>query len=216
MPYSHDEDGLTQKRRAFIDEYLLDFNATQAAKRAGYSERSAHAIGSRLLHVPAVKAALDKAIAARAERTHVTAARVIEQYRRIGFSDIRHFVMWDKNGVTLRPHTSLRDEDASAIAEVRPIGDTGQVHIRLHEKRPALDALARHVGLFNARIPGRPGFVPLPFAGDHSNAQQREARAALKKRIEALLADKDAAAKKENETTETATNEPSPPCEEKS
>ncbi len=187
VPYTHDGEGLTAKRRTFIDEYLIDFNATQAAKRAGYSARSAHTIGSRLLHMPAVKAALDRAIAARAARTQVTADNVVEQYRRIGFSDIRRFVRWDETGVTLRPHTSLGAEDAAAVAELRPVGDKGQVVLRLYDKRPALDALARHLGLFNARIPGRPGFVPVPFAGDYSNAQQARARAVLKERILAVF-----------------------------
>lgn len=40
---------LNRKQRAFVKEYLIDFNATQAAKRAGYSERTAYSIGHNLL-----------------------------------------------------------------------------------------------------------------------------------------------------------------------
>jgi phage terminase small subunit len=193
MPYTYDTEGLTAKRRAFVDEYLIDFNATQAAKRAGYGAKSAGTIGSRLLHMPAVKAALDRAIAARAARTRVSADNVIAELRRIGFSDMRHFATWNESGVTLRPHTSLSDDDAAAVVELRPVGDKGNVRIRLHEKRPALDALARHLGVLGARRPGRtgdPGRVPVPFAGDYSNEQQRGARATLKALIDKIVADR--------------------------
>lgn len=54
--------GLTRKRRRFIEEYLKDFNATQAAKRAGYSERTAYSQGSRLLKIVEISDAIDSAL----------------------------------------------------------------------------------------------------------------------------------------------------------
>lgn len=51
---------LSTKRQRFVEEYLVDSNATQAAKRAGYSDRSAHVTGWRLLQDDEVKAALDE------------------------------------------------------------------------------------------------------------------------------------------------------------
>jgi phage terminase small subunit len=187
MPVTHDREGLTPKRRAFIDEYLIDFNATQAAMRAGYGERSAHTIGSRLLKLPEVKAALDAAIAARAERTRVTADRVIAEYARLAFADMRRYAEWNEDGIKLRPHTSLSADDAAAVVELAPVGAGGRARIKLHDKRAALDALARHLGLFGR---GRDDFVRYPGVNLRTRAAD-EARAALKERIEQIVAARD-------------------------
>jgi phage terminase small subunit len=64
---------LTPKQSRFVDEYLLDLNATQAAVRAGYSARTANEQGPRLLAHPEIKAAIDAAKVQRCERTEVNA-----------------------------------------------------------------------------------------------------------------------------------------------
>ena len=56
---------LTVKQQAFVAEYLVDLNATQAAIRAGYSVKDADKIGMKLLRNTRIKAAIDKAIAER-------------------------------------------------------------------------------------------------------------------------------------------------------
>lgn len=60
---------LTAKQKRFIEEYLIDMNATQAAIRAGYSPDSAKEIGCENLTKPNIKAAIDKAMAERSRRT---------------------------------------------------------------------------------------------------------------------------------------------------
>lgn len=62
---------LTNKQQRFVDEYLVDFNASQAAIRAGYSEKTAGAIGFENLKKPEIQAAIVKAIKARSERTEI-------------------------------------------------------------------------------------------------------------------------------------------------
>ena len=73
------ENELTPKQRAFVREYLLDLNATQAAIRAGYSERSAHVEGVRLLKNAKVDAAVSAAMHLRAHRTEITSDRVLKE-----------------------------------------------------------------------------------------------------------------------------------------
>lgn len=68
---------LTPKQARFVQEYLIDLNATQAAVRAGYSERTACEQGSRLLANVKVQAALQEAMQARQARTEVTQDYVI-------------------------------------------------------------------------------------------------------------------------------------------
>lgn len=63
-----DMDNLTPKQRRFCDEYLIDLNATQAAIRAGYSEKTARAIGAENLTKPDVRAYIDERMAAKEEQ----------------------------------------------------------------------------------------------------------------------------------------------------
>lgn len=70
-------ENLTPKQQAFVDEYLIDLNATQAALRAGYSEDTAGAIGRENLQKPTVKAAITAALAVRAQKTKLSAEYVI-------------------------------------------------------------------------------------------------------------------------------------------
>ncbi len=69
---------LTPRQARFVEEYLLDLNATAAAKRAGYSERTAYAQGQRLLKHVEIAAAIQKAQEARSGRTEITQDEVIQ------------------------------------------------------------------------------------------------------------------------------------------
>ena len=70
---------LTPKQQRFVDEYLIDLNATQAAIRAGYSAKTADRIGPELLGKTCVAEAIAKAKNKRAERTGVTAEKVVDK-----------------------------------------------------------------------------------------------------------------------------------------
>jgi phage terminase small subunit len=74
---------LSPKQERFVAEYLIDCNATDAAKRAGYSERSAKQIGHELLLRPAIKAAVDAAQARRAEKAGITQEWVLDNLRSV-------------------------------------------------------------------------------------------------------------------------------------
>jgi phage terminase small subunit len=69
---------LTQLQQRFIEEYLIDLNATQAAKRAGYSEKTAYSQGQRLLKNVEIQQAVHEAQKNLSERTGITHAEVIE------------------------------------------------------------------------------------------------------------------------------------------
>ena len=75
---------LTAKQRAFVDEYLVDLNATQAAIRAGYSAKTAGAAGGRLLQDVKIRAAIDAGKEKRSENTQITAETVLLDIMRIG------------------------------------------------------------------------------------------------------------------------------------
>jgi hypothetical protein len=88
-------------------------------------------------------------VEARAARLGITAERVLQEYARLAFSDMSRIVEWDDAGkMQAKPSTGLSEDDAPAIAEIVASASTNYVYrIKLHDKKPVLDALARHLGL---------------------------------------------------------------------
>lgn len=80
--------GLTDKQKRFVDEYLIDLNATQAAIRAGYSEKTARSIGQRLLTNVDIQKAIEDAQSKRAEQTQIDAAYVLRRLVEIDQMDV--------------------------------------------------------------------------------------------------------------------------------
>lgn len=78
---------LTAKQKIFVQEYLVDLNATAAAKRAGYSEKTAYSMGQRLLKNVEVQKAIQKANTARQQRTEITQDYVIGKLKEIADQD---------------------------------------------------------------------------------------------------------------------------------
>ncbi|MGH6991267.1 MAG: terminase small subunit, partial [Stellaceae bacterium] len=134
---------LRRKPRRFLQEYLIDLNATEAGLRAGYGpeRRKARAMANYFLRRPDFKDALAFAMAERARRTEVTADRVIEEYARIAFADISRFANWGPDGVSLRPQEHLTPADLAAVAEISRPGAKESARLKLFDKRAALAAL---------------------------------------------------------------------------
>ena len=89
---------LTPKQARFVEEYLVDLNATQAAIRAGYSERSARKQGHDNLKNPRIEAAITAAQAARSERTQITADQVVSELGMLAFSNMLDYMTVDDDG----------------------------------------------------------------------------------------------------------------------
>ncbi len=137
---------LTAKQARFVDEYLIDLNATQAAIRAGYSAHTAGKIGPQLLGKSGIRACLRARQDALQERTGIRQAQVIVALASIAFADIGDYVESDDAGDRLRPMSALSRAQRLAIADARQFKDG--FSLRLHSKLRALDMLARHLGLF--------------------------------------------------------------------
>ena len=137
---------LTNKQSRFVEEYLIDMNATRAAIRAGYSAKTAHVIGHENLSKPDVIGALNIKRAKLSERLEITQERILQEYARIGFSDLRKTIKPD--GVMMLPQ-EIDDDTAAAISSLE-ITD-GQVKIKVWDKPKALDAMAKHLGMFEGK-----------------------------------------------------------------
>ena len=144
------ERGLTPKQRRFVEEYLIDLNATAAAIRAGYSEKYANRSGPSLIVKNSLVAdAIRVAKAKRSARTEVTQDRVILELARIAFLDPRKVFKWGPEGVTLLPSDGLTEDEAAAVCEVsQTFSDTGgSIKGKVHDKIKALDLLCKHLGI---------------------------------------------------------------------
>lgn len=91
MPRTKDG-GLSEKQKAFVEQYLIDMNATQAAIRAKYNPRTARQIGTENLAKPAIKAAIDAAIAKRNERLRMSQDDVVRMWETLSSTDPRALV----------------------------------------------------------------------------------------------------------------------------
>lgn len=144
---------LTDKQQIFVQEYLVDLNATQAALRAKYSPKNAHRIGWQLLEKTRIREAIQAAMDRRAARTEITADRVLKEYARLAFADMRSFMDWTTASVEFIPAADLSDDDAACVAEISQTitEHGGTLRLKLHDKKGALDALARHLKLDAAK-----------------------------------------------------------------
>jgi phage terminase small subunit len=139
----------------FCQEYIKDLNGTQAAIRAGYSEKSAFAQASQLLSLHKVVVRIDQLKLARQQRTEITSDRVMQELAVIGFSDIADFI--DENGC-VRPIKDIPPHSRRAISSFEVIeifhghGENkvciGQhKKIRFWDKNKALEIMTKHLGI---------------------------------------------------------------------
>ncbi len=142
---------LTDKQQRFVDEYMLDSNATQAAIRAGFKAKSAQQQGTRLLLNVLVAKELKRRQGELARKFELSAERVIAEYAKIASSRITDYLTFRPGGVTLRNSNDIDVERLDAVAEVSEVlGKDGYrgVRFKLHNKLDALEALGKHLGLF--------------------------------------------------------------------
>ena len=147
---------LTPKQSLFVREYLVDLNATQAAIRAGYSEKTAGVIGQENLNKPYIKEAIQEAMDKRANKVEITADRVLEEIARLAFFDPRKFFNPDGSPI---PIQDLDDNTAMALAGMDVMEEfegsgSDRVFVgytkkfKLTDKRASLELLGKHLKLF--------------------------------------------------------------------
>ena len=175
---------MTPRHRRFVEEYLVDLNASQAALRAGYTEKSCRNKGCQLLKRPEVKEAVEAALEARGRSMRITTGRVLLELARVAFADPTRIAEWGPQGLTLKAHETLTPDDKAAIQEIVAFPDGGPTRIRLHDKLRALALLARHLGLLNERTAG---VVDGARRAEELVAAAAKARALIRERIARML-----------------------------
>lgn len=142
---------LNDRQASFVQEYLVDLNATRAAVRAGYSIESARFIGAENLTKPNIVEAIAEAMHRRSERTEITQDKVLRELAAIGFSSPRDVMSWSDDGVRVKDSAELTDAEAAIVSEVSDVnlGDGARgIKIKLNSKLDALKAIGQHLGMF--------------------------------------------------------------------
>ena len=153
---------LTAKQEKFVEEYLVDLNATAAARRAGYSEKTADRIAYVLLR----NAEIQDAIQARRQelaKNTITPEQVIAEYEKIARADIKDFLSFEtkkvlagydketgepiyeyRQVVEMKPSSEV---DGTLINEVS-LSDRGTLRVKLYDKLAALEKIGKHLGMW--------------------------------------------------------------------
>jgi len=146
---------LTDRQAAFVREYLIDFRAAAAARRAGYRAKDIDSVASNLLKVSQVAAAVAAGQAKLEAKSEISQVRVLKELELLAFSDITHYVVDESGNVRLAPGApegALRAL-SSVKHKVRSYGEGERatvehdVEIRLWNKPEPLKLAGRHVGV---------------------------------------------------------------------
>lgn len=144
---------LTKKQQLFVEEYLIDLNATQAAIRAGYSVNDAKEQGYENLTKPHIQEAVAKSMAERSKRTGVNQDRVVLELAKIAFVKMTDVV--DDHG---RIKGTATDDDLACIESIKykesdnEFGGSIEREVKIGSKLKALELLGKHLGMWNDRL----------------------------------------------------------------
>lgn len=153
---------LTAKQKRFVDEYLIDLNATRAYKSAGYSVTSDNAAGvegHKLLRNPKIKTSIDERMKAREKRTEITQDKVLAELAKIAFVSGADFAKVvtrqsvsgsDIQRVELADTDSLPENVKSAISNIKET--KYGIAVESYDKVKALELLGRHLGMFKDKV----------------------------------------------------------------
>ena len=166
---------MTNKQKAFVDEYLIDLNATRAYKAVYKNVKSddvAAVNGNRLLRNAKVEEYLNKRMKDREKRTEITQDKVLNELAQIAFANGSDFakvvekpVLKEDGSVLLDPVTEdpiyyktvemkltdeLPEEKRKAIAGIK-MGKNG-IEVNTCDKVRALELLGRHLGMWNDKL----------------------------------------------------------------
>lgn len=145
---------LNARQRRFVQEYCRDWNASQAAVRAGYASKRGDQSGYQLLRNIEIQQAIRTHQQELQGQFELSQETIVTELMGIAFSDLRRYVQWGPDGIKLEPSDRLAPAHARVVAEVSQTVTQhgGTVRLKLHSKIEALDRLCRHLGLFRDQL----------------------------------------------------------------
>ena len=160
---------LNPRQRLFPYEYVIDFNATKAAARCGYSKKTARQQGTRLLSNASIKKAIEKLLNKKQDQAIMSREEVLRELSLIGRSDLKDYFEISEGGeIAAKPFDLMPPGSSRAlksIKETRTLREssdgketnisTDKIEFELHSKVQALEKLGQHHGLFPTKIEGK-------------------------------------------------------------
>ena len=135
--------GLTLKQQRFIDEYMVDLNATQAAIRSGYSKKTAKAIGAENLTKPTIRAEIDKKLREKHDATIADQTEVMRTLTRILRREEK-----ENTVVTLKKHKSTYDARGKKKILDEETPEVVEIPAKLSDVNKAAELLGRRYAMF--------------------------------------------------------------------
>jgi len=150
---------LTAQQEKFVDEYLKCMNASAAARKAGYSLKSAHRYCLELLTKPHIRDAIKLKRKELATQSNITCLRTLQEYVSVGFSDLGNIVEQEADGgIVIRDLEAMAPHIRAAVASVScektqtKFGMATKTKITLHPKLDALNNIVRMLGFDKAQL----------------------------------------------------------------
>ena len=144
---------MTKKQKRFVNEYLIDLNATRAYKVAYPSvkkDETAAQAGSRMLRNVKVAAYIQERMEERQKRTEITQDRVLQELAAIAFAKATDYAEIKNECVRIRDTAELDEQQIRALAGIEE-GKFG-IKVKLNDKEKALELLGRHLGMFKDKV----------------------------------------------------------------
>jgi phage terminase small subunit len=168
---------LGPKQARFVEEYLVDLNATQAAIRAGYASKNADVTGPRLLGNVGIASAVAHAQEKRSERLEITLDKWLRELAVIGFSDLANYIEIYEGGLIIAKEFAEMPENSSraleSIEENRTIKESSdgsdsniinsKIRFKMYDKLGALEKIGKHLGFLKEKLEhSGPNGAPIP------------------------------------------------------
>jgi phage terminase small subunit len=141
-------DRLNDKQRRFVQEYMIDLNATQAAIRAGYSEKTAGSQSFDLLQKPEIQDAISQAKSERASETKIDAAWVLKRLAAEADADVAD--LYDEDGRLLPVNRWPKIWRQGLVAGLKTqVSEDGVaiIDVKLSDRVRRLELIGKHIGV---------------------------------------------------------------------
>lgn len=152
----NDKLSVTNRHEMFCLEFIVDFNATRAARAVGYSKKTARSQGHRLLTNADIQKRIAELIEKRKQKVELTAENVLKELGIVGLSNIKDYIeKGESDLVMFKSFDNITREQAGAIESIE-YDKENKIKFKLHNKEKALELALRHFGLLtdNLKIRG--------------------------------------------------------------
>lgn len=156
---------LTAKQQRFVEEYLIDLNATQAYIRAGYKNfDSAGVEANKTLNIPKIRKAVDEAMAERSKRTGINQDRILQEIAKLALVNIDDVV--DLNTGIVKPTATKEDLACIQSIKIKPTEFGEEREIKFYDKKGSLELAGKHLGMFKEKVELEADISPIVIKND--------------------------------------------------